>query len=113
MIVEIFVVALAALAASQVYDISETEKGIVAGVGVESNSTITMFFGTKPTATQLYIHNTVLGGIMVAVAAIGVATGNVVLVGLGIGPMIAYAGLHLKGALDWRKLLAAKPPAKK
>jgi hypothetical protein len=102
----IFVLAFALLVLTQLFDIKYTVKGIQKGIDVESNSTITMFFGDKPTWTQLMLHNSVIAVLMALIALAGSWLDNFAVYGLGVGSAFAYSGLHVRGGLKWRKLLA-------
>jgi hypothetical protein len=91
-----------------IYDVTETEKGIKAGLGVEAN---TFWVGTdKPSATALYLRD----GAVIALSALGSILALVLHVtplffaGL-VGPVIAGI-LHLKGGREWALLLAGQKP---
>ncbi|MGO8797113.1 MAG: hypothetical protein ACLQLC_20025 [Candidatus Sulfotelmatobacter sp.] len=90
------------------YDISETEKGIKAGVAVEGN---TWFIGTdKPTAGQLYKRDLLV---------IGVTATPSVLAHIFRAPALFYGGLsmpvvmgmkHISGGNQWKRLLEGQAP---
>ena len=90
------------------YDISETEKGIKAGVAVEGN---TWLIGTdKPTAGQLYKRDLLV---------IGLSATPSVLAHIFRAPALFYGGLsmpvvlgvkHISGGNQWKRLLQGQAP---
>jgi hypothetical protein len=95
--------ALAFAIGCDIYDVTETVKGIAKGVAVEAN---TFWLGTdKPTAKQLYLRD----GLVIALATLPAVLLLVLLYGSPafyialVGPAIAGAK-HLQGGLQWRKL---------
>jgi hypothetical protein len=91
-----------------IYDVTETEKGLKAGVAVEGN---TFLIGTdKPTAVKLYLRD----GVVIVAASVPAA------VCLGLhAPSFFYAALagpvvagakHILGGRAWVKLLAGQKP---
>jgi hypothetical protein len=104
----LLLVALAFAVLCDVYDVTETEKGIKAGLGVEAN---TFWVGTdKPSATALYLRDGAIIALsaLIPILALIFHTTPLFLAGLG-GPIVAGI-LHLKGGRQWAALLAGKKP---
>jgi len=99
---------LAFAIAADCYDVSETEKGIKAGVAVEGN---TWLIGTdKPTAGQLYKRDLLVIGLTAAPPTFAY---------IFRGPTWFYAGLsgpvvmgfkHISGGNQWKRLLEGQSP---
>lgn len=86
-----------------VFDARITDRGIRAGVAVEGNSVIVLFFGTKPTLRQLF---TVDGSIRVALLGIGFIPGPAdyphAFAALMIGGLIVAGVKNVQGYRQWR-----------
>ena len=96
-----FILALLIVAASDLYDVTMTEKGIKKGVSVEA---FTWLVGDKPSAVALYLRD----WLIIAFASIPAAVGLVLHSPIFWGSLTAYAVLaarHINGGLQWRTLL--------
>lgn len=98
-----FAASLAFLIIATVIDIVYTRRGILAG-GSEANQWIVGMFNSKPSTLQLITANSLFSFPMIACGVVGLALNQVSLVGISVGTMIAYAGKHIKGAIDWSKV---------
>lgn len=103
----LFLASLALLSVATFFDVTKSNEGIKAGVAVEGNPIVNYFFGNKPTLKQLWLENGITGAIVAAVALTGLLF-NTGVFAMGIGGMLAYAAHHVKGGLEWRKLLNAR-----
>jgi hypothetical protein len=98
----LFALAVSAAIAADVYDVHMTEKGIKAGVAVES---FDWLVGSKPSATRLYMRD--LGLIALAsmpALVIYLCGGTPAAFGCLMAPL-AVAARHIQGGLAWKKLL--------
>lgn len=96
-----FLIALLLLAASTVYDVTATEKGLKAGVAIEGN---TFLVGQHPTAVRLYLRDSLMGMLSFIPADIAYAEHSPYFWGALIPPMV-YAFLHVRGGQAWGKLM--------
>jgi hypothetical protein len=104
----LLVIAVAFAFGADVFDVSETVKGIKAGLAVEAN---TFWVGTdKPSATQLYLRDGAVIALASALSVVALALHTLPLFYAGLsGPVIAGA-LHINGGRAWAKLLAGAKP---
>ena len=92
---------LATLVGTDVYDVVMTEKGLKAGVAVES---FTWLVGSKPTAVALYLRDSLCMAMAAAPSIIAYAMGSTAAAyGMLAAPAV-YAVKHVLGGLAWRKL---------
>jgi len=102
MYVEILAAVCAAVVASDVYDVSMTQKGLKAGVAVEG---FTWLVGSKPSALALYLRDTLCEALSIAPTVFcHLAGADPAAYGLLIAPGV-YAVKHVLGGLAWKKLL--------
>lgn len=99
----LFAAFAAAAFAADVYDVTQTEKGLKAGIAVES---FTWLVGTKPTAKALYLRDALLIAITLFFPVLFHFKGNAPLAyGALISPAVA-AIKHVLGGRAWANLLA-------
>lgn len=102
-------IAFAFMVVCAVFDITNTHRGLVKGLAVESNAFVVMLFGNKPSLFGLYFCDAVLWSLFAAFGALGIVYNNAALVGMSIGGSLACGGKHIMGGLKWRLLLQGKP----
>jgi hypothetical protein len=89
------------------YDVSETEKGLKAGVAVEGN---TWLVGSKPTAGQLYARDLLTVGILVTPSVVAYIFRRTELFYGGLAGPVVMGCKHISGGNQWKALLAGHPP---
>lgn len=90
------------------YDAEETVTGIRAGVAVEGNPIIVLFFGNKPSLAQLLTYNTVetlIGSVMGVIGHLRGASLSF-MVPLAIAWLASLTLKHYQGYRQWRWLIA-------
>jgi hypothetical protein len=87
--------------ACDIYDVTMTEKGIKAEVGVEANDWLV---GSKPSAVALYLRDCVIISLTATPAAVAFAYHDSIGYGLLAAPVVAGVK-HILGGLAWKKLL--------
>src|SRR5208282_2033113 len=86
-----------------VYDVMMTQKGLKAGVAVESN---TWLIGDKPSAKALYLRDALLLLFCITPALFfAFVFHNVPLQYAGLVSPVVYGVKHILGGLAWRALL--------
>jgi hypothetical protein len=86
------------------YDVSETEKGLKAGVG---NEGYTWLVGTRPSAGQLYSRDMLVFGITATPSLIAYLRRSSELFYGGLGAPVTLAVKHIYAGNGWRRLLEA------
>jgi hypothetical protein len=89
------------------YDVSETEKGIKAGVALED---YTWLVGSKPTAGQLYARDLLTVGILVTPSIVAYAFRRMEPFYGGLSLPVVLGCKHISGGNSWKALLAMHPP---
>lgn len=104
----LFAIAVAAAIAADVFDVKMTEKGIQAGVAVES---FDWLVGSKPSAARMYMRDLGLIALVSSPALVLFLLGSVpAAIGCLAAPL-AVAARHIQGGLAWKKLLKSEAVA--
>ena len=102
-----FAAALTFEVATDRYDISQTEKGLKAGVAIEGN---TFLLGTnKPTAGQLWKIDAVFTAITITPSVLAYIFHKKEWFYAGLACPFAYGLRHIQGGKQWATLLKEKP----
>lgn len=99
-----FLITALLLIAATVADVRYTSRGLAKRLAVEGNSWIVAMYSNKPTPVQLYTANALFSAPMIASGVLGLFLHNYALLGLSIGPMVAYSLKHIHGARSWSRL---------
>jgi hypothetical protein len=89
------------------YDVSETEKGLKAGVAVEK---YTWLVGSKPSAGRLYARDMLEFGIVTSPTIIGYLWRRAEFYYGGLGAPTTLAVKHIYAGNGWRRLLKGAAP---
>ena len=87
-----------------VFDVTQTEAGLAAGVAVEGN---TWLVGTKPTALKLYFRDTLVLLLCSTPSIVAYIYDNPVFYYAFLISPIVFGIKHILGGLAWDKLLKA------
>jgi hypothetical protein len=90
------------------YDVSETEKGLKAGVATEESAWLV---GSKPSAVRLYARDMLVLGITASPSVIAYAWRRTEYFYGGFGAPVILAVKHIYGGNAWRRLLKATAPS--
>jgi len=101
MLIALLIAFLAAVAA-EIFDVTMTEKGLKAGVALERN---TWLVGSKPSAKALYLRDLLIIVPFLALGLVAVHFKHPIVYGF-IAPLAVRAVQHIKGGLEWKKLLS-------
>lgn len=88
------------------YDATETQKGIKAGVGTEGNSWITVFYGVKPTLLECLSIDVPIRVGLAALAFIPTPAYPHACIGLAVGALVVAGVKNIQGARQWKWCLA-------
>jgi hypothetical protein len=94
--------------ATDVYDVSETEKGLKAGVAVEGNTFLVS--SDKPTAGQLYRRDLFVIGLSATPSVVAYAFHKTEFFYAGLVGPVAVGIKHIQGGNQWKSLLAGHAP---
>jgi len=89
------------------YDVSETEKGLKAGVAIEG---YTWLVGSSPSAGQLYGRDLLTVGIVVAPSVVAYVFRRTEFFYGGLAGPVVLGCKHISGGNQWKALLAGHPP---
>jgi hypothetical protein len=89
------------------YDVSETEKGMKAGVALED---YTWLVGSKPTSGQLYARDLLTVGILVTPSIVAYVFRRKDLFYGGLSLPVVMGYKHISGGNSWKALLAMHAP---
>jgi hypothetical protein len=90
------------------YDVSETEKGLKAGVAVER---YTWLVGNKPSAGRLYARDMLVLGITATPSVMGYLWRHAESYYGGLGAPMTLAVKHIYAGKGWRRLLKGAVPS--
>jgi hypothetical protein len=93
--------------ATDIYDVTETEKGLKAGVAVEGN---TWLVGSKPKAGALYGRDLLVIGFTASPSVLAYVFRKPEFFFAGLGGPIVIGCKHIHGGNQWKALLAGQPP---
>jgi hypothetical protein len=89
------------------YDVSETEKGLKAGVAIEGN---TWLVGRRPSAGPLYARDLLTDGILITPSVVGYIFRKMEFFYSGLSGPVVMGCKHISGGNKWKALLAGHPP---
>jgi hypothetical protein len=102
-----FVGVLAFEVATDIYDVSETEKGLKAGV---ANESFTWLVGSKPSVRALYAQQALVTGIIVSPSVIGYLCRKPELFYGFLSVPVVMGFKHIRAGNQWKALLAGHRP---
>jgi hypothetical protein len=103
-----FIVLLACFAWAMgwlLYDATNTQKGIKAGVGVEGNSWITAFYGVKPSLFQCLSIDVPIRIAIAALAFIPTPSHPHVFLGGAVGGLVVAGVKNMQGGRAWKWMM--------